>query len=128
MIRAGVGATRTGVAWHLVHIPAHLMAQAISSLQRMYEPGGVFDTPLRESSFEITGLDFLSPGGGGPGHSLTSTDTPPSIEEVGRIITGLSDMGHGEPGVGRGKKNGRRCPPGYRWDYRKRRCVKLRKD
>ena len=28
-----------------------------------------------------------SPGGGGPGHSLTSTATPPSVEEAGRMIT-----------------------------------------
>ena len=60
-----------------------------------------------------------SPGGGGPGQFLTSTATPPSVEEVGRIITGLSNMGHGEPGVGRGKKNGKsRFPkwcPAKKW-------------
>ena len=70
-------------------------------------------------------LDFTSPGGGGPEAYPISTTTPPSIEEVGRIITGLSDMGHGEPGVGRRSTNGKRprCPPGKRWSRRLRRCV-----
>jgi len=51
----------------------------------------------------------LSPGGGGPGQSLTSTVTPPSVEEVGRMITS----------GGRSRKS---CPPGYRWNGK--RCVK----
>ena len=50
-----------------------------------------------------------SPGGGGPGHSPTSTATPPSIEEVGRIITS-------------GGRSRKRCPSGYRWNGR--RCVR----
>jgi hypothetical protein len=50
-----------------------------------------------------------SPGGGGPGRSLTSTITPPSVEEVGRMITS----------GGRSRKS---CPPGYRWNGR--RCVR----
>jgi len=50
-----------------------------------------------------------SPRGGGPGHSPISTNTPPSIEEVGRMITS----------GGRSRKS---CPPGYRWNGR--RCVR----
>ena len=30
---------------------------------------------------------YISPGGGGPGQSLTSTNPPSSLEEVGRMIT-----------------------------------------
>ena len=60
---------------------------------------------------EFPGLlgSLISPGGGGPGHSLTSTNTPPSTEEVGRMITS----------GGRSRKS---CPPGYRWNGR--RCVR----
>ena len=73
-------------------------------------------------------LDFTrspSSGGGGPGELPTSTTPPPSIEETGSIIEGLSSMGHGEPGVGRKTANGkrRRCPRGMRWSRRLRRCV-----
>ena len=52
---------------------------------------------------------YPRPGGGGPGQSLTSTNSPPSIEEVGRMVTS----------GGRSRKS---CPPGYRWDGR--RCVR----
>ena len=55
-------------------------------------------------------LGSPSPGGGGPGHSLTSTNPPPSIEEVGRMITGKFG-------------SGKRCPPGYIWSHKKQRCV-----
>lgn len=65
-----------------------------------------------------------SPGGGGPGQSLTSTNPPPSVEEVGRMITEDLDSGNRDY-----DQNGRsRCPKGYYWDYRKRKCVKRRKD
>jgi len=68
----------------------------------------------------------MSPGGGGPGQSLTSTATPPSIEEVGKIVT--------QPRAGQQRIGGkRRCPynfTGGKWHiggwYKKdRQCVKL---
>ena len=99
-IKAGVGLTRTGALWHLVHIPAHILARNPFLDMSRYE--GV-------DSFEITGLDFLSPGGGGPGQSLTSTNPPPTVEEVGRLVTS-------------GGRSRKRCPSGYRWNGR--RCVR----
>jgi hypothetical protein len=70
-------------------------------------------------------LDFTSPGGGGPGHSLTSTDPPPSVEEVGTMITqGGHPMKGGHPDspkASRGRSR-QRCPPGYRWNGK--RCVR----
>ena len=76
-------------------------------------------------SFEITGLDFLSPGGGGPGHSLTSTNSPPSVQEVGRLFN-QRDWGRSTSYT---KFNGKRprCPSGYRWDKKRRKCVRIRK-
>ncbi len=64
--------------------------------------------------FEVTTgnmyeIDF-SPGGGGPGQSLTSTATPPSIEEVGRMITGKSG-------------SGKRCPTGMVWSPTHKKCI-----
>jgi hypothetical protein len=86
----------------------------------------------------ILGLGYSdSPGGGGPGHSLTSTNPPPSVE-----ATGASLAQHGKTeGPARSSKRGSRhrrfsdpaymtdpkCPRGYYWDYRKRKCVKRRK-
>ena len=129
MIKAGVGALRVGVLWHLVHIPAHILAR------------NPFFDPSRYQgvdSFEFTGLDFLSPGGGGPGQSLTSTNPPPSVEEVGRIITSPGnpwDAATG-PSHGAGRKAGgprkslqrgsrprRKCKPGHYWNGRK--CVRI---
>jgi len=59
----------------------------------------------------IIGISALtySPGGGGPGHSPTSTDPPLITEEVGRMITS-------------GGRSRKRCPPGYRWNGK--RCVR----
>ena len=59
---------------------------------------------------------YISPGGGGPGQSLTSTNPPPSVEEVGRIITGTA-----LPKTG--KRSWERCPHGYYWDGKKCRKV-----
>ncbi len=86
------------IAISAAKIPAHLTMDLIYALDRMYQPGGVFGPGLSPS-----------PGGGGPGHSPISTNTPPSLEEVGRMITS----------GGRFRKS---CPPGYRWDGR--RCVR----
>jgi len=51
-----------------------------------------------------------SPGGGGPGQSLTSTNPPPSIEEVGRMITS-------------GGRSRKRCPTGMVWSPRHKKCI-----
>ena len=69
-------------------------------------------------------LDFTrspSSGGGGPGELPTSTTPPPSIEAVGGVISTpphFSDPAH---------MTDPKCPRGYYWDYRKRKCVKRRK-
>ena len=75
-------------------------------------------------AFVTTGLSYmtLSPGGGGPGQSLTSTATPPSVEEVGRMITtppSVEEVGRMVTSGGRSRKS---CPSGYRWNGR--RCVR----
>ena len=70
---------------------------------------------------EFPGLlgSLVSPGGGGLGQSLTSTATPPSVTEVGRMITGKP----GKPS----KRDSFGCPPGYYsvWSHRKKRYVCL---
>jgi len=74
-------------------------------------------------AFVTTGLSYmtLSPGGGGPGQSLTST-TPPSITATG---ASLAQSGKTE-GPARASKRGsrprRKCKPGYRWNGH--RCVR----
>jgi len=81
---------------------------------------------------------YISPGGGGPGQSLISTNPPPSVEEVGRIITSPGnpwDAATG-PSHGAGRKAGgprkslqrgsrprRKCKPGHYWNGRK--CVRI---
>ena len=68
---------------------------------------------------------YISPGGGGPGQSLTSTNPPPSLEEVGTmIIQGGHPMKGGHPDspkASRGRFR-KRCLSGYRWNGK--RCVK----
>ena len=59
--------------------------------------------------------DPPSPGGGGPGTYPISTNTPPSIEEVGRMITGKSGSGK--------SRSRRKCKPGHYWNGRK--CVRI---
>ena len=70
-----------------------------------------------------------SPGGGGPGQSLTSTNPPPSVEEVGDLLNEVAPSliyaPRGVPYRTR-RQNGKRCPPGYRWDKKRRKCVKLK--
>ncbi len=68
-----------------------------------------------------------SPGGGGPGHSPTSTDTPLSLAEQGRAMAEAGKYGRTpSPSVGKESRasggSRRRCPSGYRWNGR--RCVK----
>jgi hypothetical protein len=70
-------------------------------------------------------LSSISPGGGGPGLSPTSTNPPPSIE-----ATGASLAQHGKTeGPARVSKRGsrprrKRCPKGYRWSRRHRKCMR----
>ena len=65
-----------------------------------------------------------SPRGGGPGQSPISTNTPPSIEEVGRMITSPSASEQ----TARAKiLKKTRCPPGHHWSYRHKRCVRTKK-
>ena len=84
--------------------------------------------------FEVTTgnmyeIDYIddSPGGGGPGQSLTSTNSPPSVEEVGALLMEISKTGRGygfditKSRKSNGKR--RRCPRGMRWSRRLRRCV-----
>jgi len=73
------------------------------------------------------GLTSTPPGGGGPGDSPISTVAPPSIEEIGEILSNPSIVGEvpSSPRRSTSKKAGKRrksCPPGYRWNGR--RCVK----
>ena len=94
-------------------IPAHLTMDLIYALDRMYQPGGVFGPGLSPS-----------PGGGGPGQSLISTNPPPSVEEVGQIISRGYPMKGGRPEskkASRGRSR-KRCPNGYRWNGH--RCVR----
>lgn len=78
--------------------------------------------------------DSPSPGGGGPGQSLTSTNPPPSLEATG---ASLAQPGKTE-GPARASKRGSRprrgpkgtlikCPRGYYWDKKTGRCLKNRK-
>ena len=66
----------------------------------------------------------MSPGGGGPRAYPISTN-PPSIEEVGRLLN-QRDWGRSTSYT---KFNGKRprCPSGYRWDKKRRKCVRIRK-
>jgi len=63
-------------------------------------------------------------GGGGPGESLTSTDTPLTVSEQGRALAQAGKYGRTPSASGRkeSRASRRRCPSGYRWNGR--RCVK----
>jgi len=102
------------IAISVAKVPARLSMDLLGAMDRMYEPGGVFGPGVSSS-----------PGGGGPGQSLTSTTTPPSIEEVGRLLN-QRDWGRSTSYT---KFNGKRprCPSGYRWDKKRRKCVRIRK-
>ena len=71
-----------------------------------------------------------SPGGGGPGHSPISTDSPPSMREQGRASAEPGTYGRTpSPSVGkesRASRSSKKCPKGFRWDPKKRRCVPIR--
>ena len=64
----------------------------------------------------------MSPGGGGPGHSLTSTNPPPSVEATGASLAQLGKPGVPASSSKRGSRPRRKCKPGYRWNGH--RCVR----
>ena len=67
--------------------------------------------------------EYDSTGGGGPGESLTSTESPLTLEQVGLAYQDLSAAGNSAHGGRRsGSKPRKRCPTGFRWNGR--RCVK----
>ena len=69
----------------------------------------------------VPDLDFLGPGGGGPGHSLTST-TPSSLEATGASLAQRGKSGGPASSSKRRSRPRRKCKPGYRWNgYR---CVR----
>jgi hypothetical protein len=103
---------------------------ALLALSTLYLPisilgGAGLGSAIRWKITRLTGIYGLgspdSPGGGGPGHSLTST-TPPSITATG---ASLAQFGKTE-GPARASKRGsrpRRCPKGKIWSPRLKRCV-----
>ena len=89
-----------GIAITVAKVPARIAANTVLAIKHMDQPGGLYDYWSGSPS----------PGGGGPGHSLTSTNTPPSLEEVGRMITGKSG-------------SGKRCPTGMVWSPTHKKCI-----
>ncbi len=98
-----------------------------------YRAATMADIKSELSSYVTTVLSFmtLSPGGGGPGSYPISTDPPPSVEEVGTMITQVGDIAASSDVAGRpdsskasrrGGRHRKRCPPGYRWNGK--RCVR----
>ena len=63
-----------------------------------------------------------SPRGGGPGHSLISTDPPLSLEATGAILEQLGKPGGPASSSKRRSRSRRKCKPGYRWNGH--RCVR----
>ena len=69
---------------------------------------------------------IVSSGGGGPGESPTSTDSPPGLHQQGQpvsvVVPAASISAHGGRRSGTKARSRKRCPPGYRWNGR--RCVR----
>jgi hypothetical protein len=77
---------------------------------------------------ELFGISSTPPGGGGPGDSPISTVVPSSIEETGEILSNPPSAPYPEPqwlqkGRARVLKE-TRCPKGFRWSDRYKRCVR----
>jgi len=79
-----------------------------------------------------------SPGGGGPGQSPTSTNPPPSVEEVGRMITQqrrydyidrYGDISGGKKFVFSADRDWdpKGCPQGWHWSSKLNKCVRNRR-
>ena len=68
----------------------------------------------------------VSSGGGGPGESPISTDPPPALHQQGQpvpvVVPAASNSAHG--GRRSGSKPRKRCPPGYRWSFRHKKCMR----
>ena len=84
-----------------------------------------FGLPLHLQRQQMLIASEVSPGGGGPGLSLTSTTPPLSLEATGASLTQLGKPG----GPARLSKRGsrprrKRCPKGYRWSRRHRKCMR----
>ncbi len=80
---------------------------------------------LRQATL-AAGLLQDSTGGGGPSEPLTSTESPPSLEQIGKAsehTSSLAAAGNSAHGGRRsGSKPRKRCPPGSFWNGH--RCVK----
>ncbi len=85
--------------------------------------GAVLLWKLRQLGLLLS-LDYSS-GGGGPGVSPTSTDSPPALHKQGQpvpvVVPAASNSAHGGGRSG-AKPRRTRCPPGYRWNGK--RCVR----
>ena len=81
---------------------------------------------------------LISSGGGGPGESPTSTDSPRGLHQQGQpvpvVVPAASISAHGGGRSGAKPRSQRythmsirgkhpKCPPGYVWSYKKKRCV-----
>ena len=69
---------------------------------------------------------LISSGGGGPGESPTSTDSPPVLHQQGQpvpvVVPAASNSTPGGGRTGAKPRSRNRCPPGYRWNGK--RCVR----
>ena len=101
------------IAISVAKVPARLSMNLLYAMDRMYEPGGVFGPGIPSS-----------PGGGGPGYSPTSTNPPPSLEEVGRMITAPQALA---PGAYRWAEDPKGCPSGWHWSDKLNKCVRNRR-
>jgi len=63
-------------------------------------------------------------GGGGPGQSPISTNSPLSLEATGAILEQLGKPGGPASGSKRRSRPRRKkCPPGFRWSRRLQTCI-----
>ncbi len=104
---------------------------ALLALSTLYLPisivrGAGLGTAVYWKVTRLLGIHGLgspdSPGGGGPGHSLTST-TPPSITATGASLAQPGKTVGPARSSKRGSRPRRKCKPGYIWSKKLRRCV-----
>jgi len=100
-----------GIAVTAAKVPARIATNTILAIQRIDQPGGLYDYWSGSSS----------PGGGGPGLSPISTNPPPSIEATGASLAQLGKSGGPARASKQGSRPRRYCKPGYRWNGT--RCV-----
>ncbi len=81
---------------------------------------------LRQATLAY-GLLSDSTGGGGPSEPLTSTESPPSLEQIGKASEHISSpaaAGNSAQGGRRsGSKPRKKCPFGHYWSKKHRRCL-----